>query len=311
MILGELTLNNFKFFMLWAISDVLDVCTVLSSMCICRLGLVAVLFLVEELNAELGTTPNLKHIVIGRCYNYITLINPSSRYDCEGIWREFEEAVVRRTPCSVRVKDYQRMFRATPQTLPCDKLLFWSKTHDLVHSYSAVTRRFWTLEDTLVGYMFNDLIWCGKEEKDRGFNFSACPEWSECVNHPVYSLWKQASQNFAEAACGNITVILNGSIKDAFNRKSMFGGVELDSLNPRMVNHVNIKVVTNLEGPFIESCTEGSIVDLIKILQTRGFRWTCTDYDLTLMILQCMKNPKQYSCLTCADSLLNRKKPVL
>ncbi|XP_041923053.1 ADP-ribosyl cyclase/cyclic ADP-ribose hydrolase 1 [Alosa sapidissima] len=275
------------------------------------LGLVAVLFLVEKLNAELGTTPNLKHIVIGRCYNYITLINPSSRYDCEGIWREFEEAVVRRTPCSVRVKDYQRMFRATPQTLPCDKLLFWSKTHDLVHSYSAVTRRFWTLEDTLVGYMFNDLIWCGKEEKDRGFNFSACPEWSDCVNHPVYSLWKQASQNFAEAACGNITVILNGSIKDAFNRKSMFGGVELDSLNPRMVNHVNIKVVTNLEGPLIESCTEGSIVDLIKILQTRGFRWTCTDYDLTLMILQCMKNPKQYSCLTCADSLLNRKKPVL
>lgn len=50
----------------------------------------------------------------------------------------------------------------------CCKLLFWSKTHDLVHSYSAATRSFWTLEDTLVGYMFNDLIWCGKEERDRG-----------------------------------------------------------------------------------------------------------------------------------------------
>lgn len=37
-----------------------------------------------------------------------------------------------------------------------------------MHSYAAVTRRFWTLEDTLVGYMFNDLIWCGQEEKDRG-----------------------------------------------------------------------------------------------------------------------------------------------
>ncbi|KAL2085996.1 hypothetical protein ACEWY4_019316 [Coilia grayii] len=215
------------------------------------LGLVIMLLVLEEINTELGTTPNLKHIVIGRCYNYITLISAGSRYDCEGIWREFEEAVVRRTPCSVRMKDYQRMFRATPQTLPCDKLLFWSKTRDLVHSYSAITRHFWTLEDTLVGYMFNDLIWCGKEERDRGFNFSACPEWSKCVNHPVYSLWKQASQNFAEAACGNITVILNGSITNAFNRKSMFGGVELDGLNPRMVNHVNIKVVTNLEGPYI------------------------------------------------------------
>lgn len=33
-----------------------------------------------------------------------------------------------------------------------------------MHSYAAVFRHFWTLEDTLVGYMFNDLIWCGQEE---------------------------------------------------------------------------------------------------------------------------------------------------
>ena len=37
-----------------------------------------------------------------------------------------------------------------------------------MHSYAAVTHRFWTLEDTLVGYMFNDLVWCGQQEKDRG-----------------------------------------------------------------------------------------------------------------------------------------------
>ncbi|CDQ59060.1 unnamed protein product [Oncorhynchus mykiss] len=144
-----------------------------------------------------------------------------------------------------------------------------------------------------------------------GFDFNSCPDWSTCVHHPVYSLWRQASQNFAAAACGNITVLLNGSIENAFNRKSMFGGVELDSLNPRMVDHVNIKVVANLEGPFIESCTQGSIVDLINVLQTRGFRWTCTDSDLTLMILQCIQNPQQFSCLPCANSLLHRQRPHL
>ncbi|CDQ99942.1 unnamed protein product, partial [Oncorhynchus mykiss] len=90
------------------------------------------------------------------------------RYDCEEIWREFEEAVMRKSRCNVKVKDYKRMFHATPQTLTCGKLLFWSKTRELIHSYAAATRRFWTLEDTLVGYMFNDLIWCGQEEKDRG-----------------------------------------------------------------------------------------------------------------------------------------------
>ncbi|KPP68622.1 ADP-ribosyl cyclase 1-like [Scleropages formosus] len=209
------------------------------------------------------------------------------RYDCDEIWREFQEAVVRRAPCGVRVKDYRRMFHAATQVLPCDRLLFWSKTRQLVHSYSAVTHHFWTLEDTLVGYMFNDLIWCGQQEKDRGFDFQSCSEWSTCVNHPVYSLWKQASENFASSACGNITVVLNGSIENAFSRKSMFGGVELDNLNPRMVNHVNIKVVANLDGPFVyvglergESCTRGSILDLIATLQTRGFRWTCSDSDV-------------------------------
>ncbi|XP_018556349.1 ADP-ribosyl cyclase/cyclic ADP-ribose hydrolase 1 [Lates calcarifer] len=260
----------------------------------------------SQLTAQFGTTPNIKHIVVGRCYNYITLVNPSLRYDCEEIWRQFEEAVVRQSSCNVTVEDYHQMFYAMPQTWPCDRFLFWSKTRALMHSYAAVVRHFWTLEDTLVGFMFNDLIWCGQEE-DSGFDFSSCPEWSACRNHPVYSLWRRASQNFAEMACGNITVLLNGSIANAFNRKSMFGSVELDSLNPQRVDYVNIKVVTNLEGPYIESCNQGSIVNLIQILQSRGFRWTCIDNDQTLMILQCIQDPKQSSCQTCANSLLHRK----
>ncbi|XP_053343384.1 ADP-ribosyl cyclase/cyclic ADP-ribose hydrolase 1 [Clarias gariepinus] len=240
-------------------------------------GLVIILILAGHVNTGPGTTPNLKQIVTGRCYEYITLVNSDYRYKCEEIWHEFEEAVVRRTPCNVREKDYDRMFHAAPQTSPCDKLLFWSKTRELMQSYIAVTRRFWTLEDTLVGFMFKNLIWCGQQERHRGFDFQFCPEWSNCVSHPVYSLWKRASQNFAAGACGNITVLLNGSIENAFNRKSMFGSVELDNLNPRMVSYVHIKVVSNLEGPFVESCSKGSILKLIGVLQTRGFYCSCTD----------------------------------
>uniref|UniRef100_A0A3B3TKI8 ADP-ribosyl cyclase/cyclic ADP-ribose hydrolase n=1 Tax=Poecilia latipinna TaxID=48699 RepID=A0A3B3TKI8_9TELE len=166
------------------------------------------------------------------------------RYDCEEIWRQFEKAVVQQASCNVTEEHYFEMFSMMPQVWPCDRFLFWSKTRMLVHSYAAVFRHFWTLEDTLVGFLFNDLIWCGQEE-DSGFDFNSCPAWSTCRTHPVYSLWKRASQNFAEMACGNITVLLNGSITNAFNRKS----VELDSLNPQRVNYVNIKVVTNPEGP--------------------------------------------------------------
>eukprot|EP00066_Takifugu_rubripes_P026965 XP_011616231.1 PREDICTED: ADP-ribosyl cyclase/cyclic ADP-ribose hydrolase 1-like isoform X2 [Takifugu rubripes] len=84
-----------------------------------------------------------------------------------------------------------------------------------------------------------------------GFDFGSCPGWSACERHPVYSLWCRASQNFAEMACGNVTVLLNGSVVDAFNRESMFGSVELDSLDPCRVDHVNIKVVTDRDGPFM------------------------------------------------------------
>ncbi|XP_047468113.1 ADP-ribosyl cyclase/cyclic ADP-ribose hydrolase 1-like isoform X2 [Mugil cephalus] len=253
-----------------------------------------------QLRQQLGTTPNIKHIVVGRCYTYITLVNPGLWCDCEEVWRQFEEAVVHQSSCNVTVEDYHHMFNAMPQIWPCDRFLFWSKTRALMHSYAAVFRHFWTLEDTLVGYLFNDLIWCGQDD-DSGFDFSSCPDWSACRNHPVYSLWRQASQNFAEMACGNITVLLNGSIVNAFHKRSMFGSVELDSLNPHRVNYVNIKVVTNLDGPHIESCSQGSILDLIQILQSRGFQWTCTDSDQTLMILQCIQDPKRSSCQTYAD----------
>ncbi|XP_034427671.1 ADP-ribosyl cyclase/cyclic ADP-ribose hydrolase 1-like [Hippoglossus hippoglossus] len=260
----------------------------------------------NQLRAQLGTTPHIRHIVVGRCYSYIALVNPSLRLDCEEMWRRFEEAVLRQSSCNVTVENYQQMFYSIPQTRPCDRFLFWSKTRTLMQSYKAAVRDSWTLEDTLVGFLFNDLIWCGQEEQ-AGFDFSSCPAWSACRNHAVYSLWLQASQTFAEMACGNITVLLNGSIVNAFDRKSMLGSVELDNLNPQRVNYVNVKVVADLQGPFIESCSQGSIVDLIRILQSRGFRWTCSDNDQTLMILQCIQDPKQSICQTYANGLSHRQ----
>ncbi|XP_051910343.1 ADP-ribosyl cyclase/cyclic ADP-ribose hydrolase 1 [Hippocampus zosterae] len=253
------------------------------------------------LRARSGTTPNIKHIVMGRCFNYITLVNPDIRSDCEEIWRAFEAAVLRQASCNVAAEHYRHMFRAMPQTGACNRFLLWSKTRTLVQDYAAVAHHLWTLEDTLVGYMFNDLIWCGQQEHS-DFNFGSCPEWSACVHHPVHSFWRQASKNFAEMACGNVTVLLNGSIEKAFNRNSMFGSVELDSLNPQRVHYVNIKVVANLDGPFIESCNGGSIADLIHILQTRGFRWTCSDHDRILTMLQCVHKPEHTACHTCTDS---------
>ncbi|XP_068438438.1 ADP-ribosyl cyclase/cyclic ADP-ribose hydrolase 1-like [Clinocottus analis] len=264
-----------------------------------------ILSLLGSVRAQPGTTPNIKDIVVGRCYNYISLVNPSLRLDCENIWRRFEESVLRQSSFNETV-DYRQMFSAINQTWPSDGFLFWSKTRRLMESYAAIGRDFWTLGDTLVGSMFNGLVWCGRADAS-GFNFRSCPTWAEIKHHPVYSLWGKASQNFAEMARGNVTVLLNGSIRKAFNKESMFGSFELDGLDPCRVESVNIKVVTNLDGPFIESCNQGSVVDLIQILRSRGFHWTCTDNDETLMLLQCIQDPEQTSCQKCANGFSLRR----
>uniref|UniRef100_A0A665X916 ADP-ribosyl cyclase/cyclic ADP-ribose hydrolase n=1 Tax=Echeneis naucrates TaxID=173247 RepID=A0A665X916_ECHNA len=221
-------------------------------LCVHFKGFIMLLLCLDQSVPQFGTTPNIKHIVVGR-------------FDCEEIWRHFEEAVIHRSSCNVAAEDYHQMFDAMQQPWPCDRFLFWSKTRALMHVYAAAVGHFWTLEDTLVGFMFNDLIWCGQDEES-GFNFSSCPEWSAGRNHPVYSLWRQASQNFAEMACGNITVLLNGSIPNAFNRKRYKQPKEV-------ISSLNILLL------FDESCSRGSIADLIQILQSRGFRWTCIDND--------------------------------
>lgn len=46
----------------------------------------------------------------------------ASRYDCEDIWRQFEDAVLRKPSCNVTSEDYHRMFYAVPQAWPCDRV---------------------------------------------------------------------------------------------------------------------------------------------------------------------------------------------
>ncbi|TWW70767.1 hypothetical protein D4764_17G0002500 [Takifugu flavidus] len=43
------------------------------------IGLAVLLLCAGRPGAELGTTPNIKHIVMGRCYEYSTLVNPGVR----------------------------------------------------------------------------------------------------------------------------------------------------------------------------------------------------------------------------------------
>ncbi|CAG05492.1 unnamed protein product [Tetraodon nigroviridis] len=285
-------------------------------------GLIVLWLCAGEPGTQSGTTPNIKEIAMGRCYDYVTRVKPGLRYDCEDIWRRFEEAVGRQAPCNVTVEDYGRMFYAMAQTWapPCGRFLFWSKTKTFVQTLVAALRHFWTLEDTLAGFMFNDLLWCGREDEAGRRTSDPCSQnpggsggHAGCCSVPqaLTSVPAPAGRRASTTRCTLCGDELPRRIglrerhraaerirrpglqqeqvearrrgrapaedPRCFCSGSMFGSVELDGLDPCRVNYVNIKVVSDQEGASRESCGRGSVVDLIQILRSRGFRWTCAD----------------------------------
>lgn len=61
--------------------------------------------------------------------------------------------------------------------------MFWSKTKDVVHGYNKKTSCFFTMEDTLLGSVLDNLNWCGKEGsngKTQSFIISQTRRFPSC-----------------------------------------------------------------------------------------------------------------------------------
>ncbi|XP_062991326.1 ADP-ribosyl cyclase/cyclic ADP-ribose hydrolase 1-like [Elgaria multicarinata webbii] len=248
-----------------------------------------------------GTTEHLQEIILGRCYNYILTVNPGLRdTDCLKIWGMFQNAFMHKDPCSMTEEDYQPLMDLSSYSIPCNKSLFWSKTNDLVHRYTKANHNFLTLEDTLLGYIADGLSWCGNPS-NLGVNYKSCPKWTECESNPSTIYWKMASKMFAEAACGTVQVMLNGSIEaGAFRNSSILGSVEMVNLNPDKVFKVQIWLMHDIDGPQSEFCTGRSITKLKEMLESRRISVSCTDDYRPVQLLQCTNNPDHSTCSICS-----------
>ncbi|XP_022422677.1 ADP-ribosyl cyclase/cyclic ADP-ribose hydrolase 1 isoform X4 [Delphinapterus leucas] len=213
-----------------------------------------------------GSTAHFQEIVLERCYNYTQLVQPELRdRDCQKIREAFRNAFISKDPCSATEEDYHPLMKLVNPTVPCDKTVFWSKTKELAHQYTKVQRELFTLEDTLLGYIADDLNWCG-DTGSYEMNYQSCPHWKkDCSNNFVSVFWDLVSKRFAENACGVVQVVLNGSISNAFDRKS-------------------------------DSCSGSSINDLKWIIMQRNIKFTCQDNYSSGKFLQCVKKPEDSSC---------------
>eukprot|EP00069_Balaena_mysticetus_P007330 bmy_19094T0 len=189
--------------------------------------------------------------------------------DCQKITEAFRNAFISKYPCSATEEDYYPLMKLVHQTVPCDKL---------AHRYTKVQREMFTLEDTLLGYMADDLSWCG-DAGSYELNYQSCPHWKkDCSNNFVSVFWDLLSKRFAENACGVAQVVLNGSISNAFDRKSTFGRVEVHNLNPKKVHTLQAWVIRDLGKFPSDSCSGSSINDLRLIIKQRNIKFTCQDY---------------------------------
>ncbi|XP_037685360.1 ADP-ribosyl cyclase/cyclic ADP-ribose hydrolase 1 [Choloepus didactylus] len=244
-----------------------------------------------------GSTPHFSEIVLGRCFTYTQIVRPELKdKDCQEIWNAFKNAFVSKNQCNITEEDYQPLMELADQTLPCNKSLFWSRTYDLAHRYTQVQSEMFTLEDTLLGYLADGLTWCGDAGTSE-MNYQSCPDWREdCSNNPYSIFWKTVSKRFAEAACGMVYVMLNGSRHKAFDKNSVFGSVEIFNLQPKKVHTLQAWVMHDIGRNSSDSCSGSSINDLRSILSQRDITFTCQNDYRPVRFLQCVSHAEHSSC---------------
>ncbi|EMP39946.1 ADP-ribosyl cyclase 2 [Chelonia mydas] len=218
-----------------------------------------------------GTTPNLESIVIGRCYEYIRIVNPSvgfcdfqtsmtssakapelsttvggggptvvSEKNCTKIWEAFKKAFMNKDPCNILPSDYELFINLSRHTIPPNKSLFWENNHLLVTSYSDRTRRYMPLCDTLIGSFGDFLNWCG-QANDTGQK-----------------------------------------------RTDIIKNYEVPNFQKDRISRIEIWVMDDIGGPDLDSCGRGSVQILEERLKTMGYDITCIDNYKSVLLLKCL-----------------------
>ncbi|XP_075472864.1 ADP-ribosyl cyclase/cyclic ADP-ribose hydrolase 2-like [Ascaphus truei] len=250
-----------------------------------------------------GTTPNLESIVVGRCNDYIETVNPTvGKKNCSQIWDAFKVAFVNKDPCSVFPSDYDLYINLTLHDIPANKSLFWENNKKLVHRYSDKTNRYMPLGDTLIGWLADNLYWCGTTG-DPGIDYSFCPTTAECEHNAEESFWRSASVTYAKHSSGIIQIMLNGSTPGgAFPIQSFLADYEIPNFQKDRVSHIDIWVMDEIGGADTDSCGENSIAVLESILASKNFTYNCFNNYRPVRILQCVDFPSHSDCVPNNDS---------
>lgn len=266
-----------------------------------------------------GTTPSLEIIFRGRCSQYQEL-NPDNRLpslteniNCTDVWNIFSKVFEYKEQCKTKIveKDYDEYFeKVSNKKKLVNKAMFWSGTREIVHDFSFVNTDYFTLEDTFPGYVANALNWCGCSTCQDGLNFQYCNKSCSQINPH----WDGASRNFARSAAGIAYVMVNSTQAEPFTaywNGSTFGRIELPTLGKeKLVKHLEVYLVSDIDKKPRERCGEGSLVNLVEDAKKYGITINCIQDPKMVESLLCAKYPKSEQCKREAKKVSDNWKTV-
>ena len=140
----------------------------------------------------------------------------------------------------------------------------------------STSQGYFTLEDTLTGYVANELRWCSSKSKT-AFD-SVCPV--DCVVKDN-TFWVAASIDFAQKASGIVTVLVNNTVGrgGAAANFSIFMKYEIHNLDPAKVKEVRIVLASTPGSAIYETCTKPvTLKNAQNILTAKKIPYKCFDY---------------------------------
>ncbi|XP_074653131.1 ADP-ribosyl cyclase/cyclic ADP-ribose hydrolase-like [Tubulanus polymorphus] len=228
------------------------------------------------------TTKNLKEIMIGRCWEYQRLVNPTpflnNLKDCGALWELFYKAVSFKSSCGQQPVAYGEFTQLAKHQIDGKRLLLWEKVYPLVTKYADLGKRFVTLDSTLAGYMASSLVFCGNSNTADGLDYGKCPGYRDCPDNAFSAYWKEVSKEFSKMAEDPVYKMVNGSQSPTYRADSIFAEWELPYLPRDKVKTIRIMVVHNIHGPVVETCSSGATLSMMKnAIQSYGFNVECED----------------------------------
>ncbi|XP_041670468.1 ADP-ribosyl cyclase/cyclic ADP-ribose hydrolase 1-like [Cheilinus undulatus] len=206
-----------------------------------------------------------KDVFMKKCLEF-----KETRDRCESVWGTFERAYVGKDKCTVTPENYIPLMDEVPSTHACGKTMLWSKTNEVVHKFAGNGECFITMRHTLLGYVLNDLSWCGKKNSLETFT-EHC--W-DCEPNPVSSFWTLASTRFAQHACDVVTVMLDGMLPEPYDPESFLGRYEIPNLNSPKVKKVAVILAIDRNE---NQCNKASLKNLKNFLKGKKIDYACEE----------------------------------